>query len=363
MEDKLTGKNIYKSLAELFKKKEAFILATVTGTYGSTPQKPGSSAIIGRDGLISGTVGGGAVEFSIVTQAREALRNKKSSYYQFDLSNDISEQKGPICGGGMNILLDASPEKHHSVFQALSESQLNRTPGVLITLAQADVSGRYRVERIWATKENFSSHSSALKHEIARTVNEMLNQPSRGDFREIKFPASFQGEKYVAFLETITPPPRLVITGAGHVGKALSHMGKLLDFEVTVWDDRPEFASQANLPDAHHVLNGHLKTLENLNPDKDTYIVIVTRGHQNDSEVLKTFIGSPAGYIGMMGSKRKIVQVKEQFLEEGWATNEQWNKVFTPIGIDIHSKTVQEIAVSIAAQLVLVRNQLNQNHG
>ena len=84
--------------------------------------------------------------------------------------------------------------------------------------------------------------------------------------------------------------------------------------------------------------------------------------HKNDTEVLKTFIGSEAGYIGMIGSRNKISQVRDKFLSQGWATPEQWSKIHTPIGLQIHSKTVQEIALSIAAQLVLIRYQINHNH-
>jgi xanthine dehydrogenase accessory factor len=100
------------------------------------------------------------------------------------------------------------------------------------------------------------------------------------------------------------------------------------------------------------------ETLGNLLIDRDSFIVIVTRGHKNDADVLRKFIGSGAGYIGMIGSGRKIAQVRESFLGNAWATPEQWNKIYTPIGLEIGSKTVQEIALSIAAQLVNVRNQL-----
>jgi len=172
-------------------------------------------------------------------------------------------------------------------------------------------------------------------------------------------PGSKENELKLAFLESIVPPKRLIIAGAGHVGKALSHLGKLLDFEVTVWDDRPEYANKTNLPDADKVLSGSLdESLGNICADKDTFIVIVTRGHKKDADVLRKFIGSDAGYIGMIGSRKKIVLVRESFLKNEWATAKQWNKIHTPIGLEIGSKTVQEIALSIAAQLVQVRNQL-----
>jgi xanthine dehydrogenase accessory factor len=97
--------------------------------------------------------------------------------------------------------------------------------------------------------------------------------------------------------------------------------------------------------------------LQEMEIGPDTYIVIVTRGHTHDGEALRACINSNAAYIGMIGSKHKVETIKNQFLEEGWATLDQWSAIYAPIGLDIGSKTVQEIAISIAAQLIEVRNQ------
>jgi xanthine dehydrogenase accessory factor len=148
-----------------------------------------------------------------------------------------------------------------------------------------------------------------------------------------------------------------LITGAGHIGKALAHLVNLLDFEVTVIDDRPEFANEMNIPDADHILTGNFDNIIRESAiTGNTYIVIVTRGHKNDADALKCCIGSPASYIGMIGSKRKIALMREKFLQHGWATKQQWDRIHAPVGIDINSRTVQEIAVSIAAELIRVRN-------
>ena len=156
----------------------------------------------------------------------------------------------------------------------------------------------------------------------------------------------------------------LVIAGAGHVGKALAHLGKLLDFDVTVIDDRPEYANAENIPDAGHFVVGDIgQAMKNLTIGRDIFIIIVTRGHRHDNEALLPCIGCDAAYVGMIGSKSKVEKMRRQFVGEGWATPEQWKKIHTPIGLEIHSKTVQEIAVSIAAQLVLVRNSKASLHG
>ncbi|MCX6335507.1 MAG: XdhC family protein [Bacteroidia bacterium] len=159
------------------------------------------------------------------------------------------------------------------------------------------------------------------------------------------------------FLEPVFPLPVLVIAGAGHIGKALSHLGRMLDFEVTVIDDRSEFANTENLPDADHIIMKDIgKTMSEINMVSDTYIVIVTRGHKDDAQALKPCIGSGAAYVGMIGSKEKVSRIKAEFIEKQWASEEQWNGIHTPIGLDIKSKTVEEIAISIAAELILVKN-------
>jgi xanthine dehydrogenase accessory factor len=138
----------------------------------------------------------------------------------------------------------------------------------------------------------------------------------------------------------------------------VAHLGKLLDFEVIVIDDRPEYANRVRFPDADRILVSDIGAAVRRFPiSSDTYIVIVTRGHARDEEALRACIKRRAGYIGMIGSRRKVGLMRGKFLRRGWAAAAEFDKVHSPIGMGIHSQTVQEIAVSIAAELVSVRNQ------
>ncbi len=350
--------HIYFKLLDFIRNRKRCVLATVSSAQGSTPQKPGCSAIFGIKGLIAGTVGGGAVELAIGEIASKALKSRKTGYYRFDLDNEITDVEAAICGGGMSILVDAEPEKHLNIFESLSKSVNDRIQGVLVTFCDSGKPECKGLERIWITRDNLKNHSGHISGEIISAAAEMLSKPDPDAFREIFLPGSENDEIKLAFLESIVPLPQLIIAGAGHVGKALSHLGNLLGFDVTVWDDRAEYANKTNLPDAHKILSGSLEeSLGNFIPKSDSYIVIVTRGHKKDADVLKLFIGSGAGYIGMIGSRRKVAQVRELFLGNGWATEEEWNRIYSPIGLEIGSKTVQEIAVSIAAQLIEVKNE------
>jgi hypothetical protein len=150
----------------------------------------------------------------------------------------------------------------------------------------------------------------------------------------------------------------LLIMGAGHIGAALTHYASRIGFEVVVVDDRASFANRERLPDADQVLVDSVVDVARRWPKTpETYIVLVTRGHRNDAVALREVLGSPCAYIGMIGSRRKVLTIYEEFLAEGIATPEQLAQVHAPIGLDVGALTVDEIAVSIAAELIAVRRQ------
>ena len=359
----MAGKESHSILSQLLGKQIPCIAATVIESHGSTPQKPGSTAIIGSSGLLWGTVGGGTVEHSVLKISREALHRKISSVYSFSLDNHLDDEGGPVCGGGMKILIDAQPERHVPVFNAVSTSLNNRIPGVLVTMLKKGSTGSVIIERYWAVKGNLQLLKEQLDPEITNVLKNMLEFHLPGEFRSVEEFHTATGEKLQVLFQTLTPLPRLVIAGAGHIGKALSHLGKFLGFEVTVWDSRTEYAARENLPDADIILSGSFEmSFRASGFDKDTYVVIVTTGHRQDMEVLRIVINSGAGYIGMIGSRKKTVLLRDKFFSEGWATEDQWNRLYTPIGIDIHSESVEEIALSIAAEIVKIRHELNRQH-
>ena len=351
-------REIRRQVLEQLRSGNGAVLATVIRKSGSAPQVPGSSALFDLEGLVAGTIGGGLMEEEIRQIAKSSLRTGLSDKYHFNL--DVAHgQEGAICGGKATVLVDATPGNHLAVFGKMKEDISNRKEGCLLTIVTGkDRPGR-SILRYWITEETETPEFPGLPQEVAGIIREELDHLSFRGFREIAIPGLQFPDEVIAYLEPMRPMPRLVIAGAGHVGKALAHLGSLLHFEVTVIDDREEYASKENVPDADHLIIEDFSTaLGSINPDSETYIVIVTRGHGHDAEVLKACIGSDAAYIGMIGSSRKVAHIKGQFLAEGWATPEQWDRIYTPIGLDINSKSVQEIAISIAAQLVLVGNSV-----
>jgi len=355
-------KNIYARLLEGLTEQKPLVLATIVATKGSTPQVPGASALFSSEGLLEGTLGGGLLEADAQRKALKTLKKKASLLSEFSLKSDVSSGEGAICGGEVKILIDASPEVHRNTFQALSQSLIKREPGVLATFINRISEEKLSLSRRWTErKEKFAAdpgeHLSFFKKEIRKAFLE--GKPFLLKIKKEIFPE--KAKERLLFLEPIFPLPLLVIAGAGHVGQAVTHLGSLLNFEVTVIDDRPEFANKEKLPDADHIIVDEIgNAIQNFPISSDTYFVIVTRGHKHDGAALRQCISSEASYIGMIGSVRKIELMRKKFLEERWATSRQFDRVCAPIGVDIQSKTVEEIAISIAAQLVLVRSQIQE---
>lgn len=158
------------------------------------------------------------------------------------------------------------------------------------------------------------------------------------------------------FIESIVPQPKLYVFGAGHIGNVLSRIAKMLDFEVTVIDNRPDFANKERLPWTDNVIaEDYLQAIEKLVFSENTYMVILTHRHAHDYEVLEKLIKKPYKYIGMIGSRTKVAQSFQQLREKG-VSDDIIKSIHSPVGIRIGANTPAEIAISIAAQIVAVRN-------
>jgi xanthine dehydrogenase accessory factor len=350
-------KNIYIQIADQIPHGFPLVLATVTNTEGSTPQKPGSSALFSSNGLISGTIGGGIVEGKVQKIVQDAIISHQSGYFHFNLANDISKTEEAICGGHISVLVDANIKNHISVFEMVEMSLADHIPGVLITMVTGFTEKSVLINRYWLSEIFKPVIPPEFLEKIEPVVKKMLSHNRQLGYNELELSIPGETPSSLFFLEPVFPPEQLIIAGAGHIGKALAHLGNLLEFEITVIDDRAEYASFENIPDADIIIVKNIgQALMEVTKNRNTFVVIVTRGHKDDAEALKPCIGSDLAYTGMIGSKNKIAAMRKKFIENDWATATQWDKIYAPVGLDIKSQTVEEIAVSIAGQLVLVRN-------
>ena len=164
------------------------------------------------------------------------------------------------------------------------------------------------------------------------------------------------GGKVEIFFEVLPAPPKLIVVGCGHIAVPLARLAKVLDFHVTVLDDRILFANRDRFPDADDVRVGDMAAmLKEMSITPSTYIVLITRGHKYDELCLREIIYSPAKYIGMIGSRRRIQACFQRFREEEKIADEVIQRVYAPIGLDIGTETPEEIALAIMAEIVKVR--------
>lgn len=160
------------------------------------------------------------------------------------------------------------------------------------------------------------------------------------------------------FVEPILPQPVLCVFGGGHISVSLAHTAAAVGFRVIVVDDRASFANPGRFPMASEIFTSYEESFEKIQLNAFTYIVIVTRGHKDDMRVLAWAVRTQAKYLGMIGSRRKVLSVYRSLEKEGYAA-EEFDRVHAPVGLDIGALAPEEIAVSIAAELIAVRRGAN----
>ncbi len=338
-------KNNYQQLLRKIENKEEIVFGLLLDKKGSAPQVPGASALFNTKGLLHGTLGGGILELEAENLAISQWNTRNNQIKQIDYTSDIGEDGGAICGGIATFLLDFNPQSGKDALQAMDRDLRHQNSGYLITSINKK-NDNISITRLWLNNIEESKNISP----VVKT-NFITNQKKQKS-------ELISTESQLDFIEYLTPAPQLIIIGAGHIGQALCHHGALLGFDVTVVDNRPSYATHSLVSDAHQIIvNTDLsESIQELAINANSYIVIATQGHKSDCEALEKVIHSEASYIGMIGSKRKIQQVKTDFEQRGIAKASQFSRIHAPIGLSIGSKTVQEIAISIAAELIQERN-------
>jgi xanthine dehydrogenase accessory factor len=334
-------------LCELLAKGEEAVLATIISHQGSTPRTAGTRMVISEDGRGHGTIGGGTLEARVLEAGRELLAGGCSRMVSFDLSYDAAAATEMICGGRVEILLDRvvpTPEDS-SVFARWRQAQADREDGLFVTVIAGAEGNIERIDHGLVLADGtvhgrFPLSSSAL-HEVARQGRAL---------RPIQV---MKIENTTVVVEPVRKPKTLYLFGAGHVAQPTAHLASLVGFRVAVMDDREEFANAARFPEADviRVLPDFNRAGSEVPVDGDSFVVIVTRGHAYDQTVLAQILKTEAGYVGMIGSRRKREAIYRALLTEGF-THEDLRRVHCPIGLDIGAETPEEIAVSIVAELV-----------
>jgi xanthine dehydrogenase accessory factor len=318
-------------------------------TRGSTPQKAGAGMLVFADGSQAGTLGGGCVEAEVKRRALAMAERGMPEVMTFQLDSDYGWDDGLICGGRMLVLVDpigpASDVVYFERACELSESGGGCLEAIVFDAAKSGVEAPACY--LFNAEARLSAARLRAGREPPAVVLEHL--PALSDRPR---PSAISG---IAFLPVL-PRCRLLIVGGGHIGHAVGNMASDLDFDVWVLDDRAEYVTEERFPRAQRRLCGSIgETLRDLAITPETYAIIVTRGHNHDEEALYHLIDRGARYVGLIGSKRKIKLIFDDLEAEGISC-ESLAAVYAPLGIDIGSQTVPEIAVSILAELIAHRN-------
>ena len=300
------------------------------------------------DGSQSGTLGGGCVEADVKRQALRLLDAGEAGVLTFQLDSDYGWDDGLICGGRMRMLVDPiRPGQDVSYYQTLSDLAAAGKGVTEAVVIDADKAGggcaadRFLLDadaRILAMRG-----SGDVPPALVRNLRPLSLRPSS---------YVVEGIAYLTHL----PRCRLLIVGGGHVGQKVAELAAEADFDIWVVDDREQYCNPDRFPRAKRLIVGDIDaTLGGLEIDSDTFCIIVTRGHNHDEEALYHLAETPARFVGLIGSKRKIKMIFEDLLREG-ISREALARVHAPLGLDIGSQTVPEIAISIVAELIAVRN-------
>ena len=349
--------DIYSEIVRLLGSGTPASLATIIQVTGSSPRGLGSKYLVPKASPTLGSVGGGCLEARVWDGAMESLEKTKSSLMRFTLDDESMEDSGLICGGTVTILIEPlqSEEGNHlPIYQKIKEMRERGEEGLLASVvsrggAPVSVQGSKLLYGTGGEKWGFLSEGEALEDQIRRWFEE-------NPIRELGVQSFLSnGQSIEILLEPIQMDPTLYIFGAGHLAQALSPLGKMADFRVVVIDDRPMFANSERFPEADQVLVEPFEMVfDKLEINPRSYVVIVTRGHLYDGEVLEQAVQTDAGYIGMIGSKRKIAVLYKDLMKKG-IKKHLLDRVHAPIGLHIHSETPAEIAISIMAELIKVR--------
>jgi xanthine dehydrogenase accessory factor len=316
------------------------MLATIVWASGSTPAPTQSKMLLDYEGSrIAGTIGGGCVEDAIMRRCAALEDKRRAIIMDFELNDDEAES-GLICGGNLKVLLEPISNTQLNIYNTLVDRFDAGLASVVVT----------EIDFIGTIKKYLLDHEFKV---------------AGGDFNNITFipksiftkfePAIQKDGNTTNIFEPIEGRSSLFIFGGGHVGRAVAKSANIAGFRVTVVDDRIEFASKDSQPDAEEVICLPFRNIsDNINIPSNAYTVIVTRGHRYDELVLDQVIRFKPKYIGMIGSKRKVLVAFQHLIEKGYDEKEL-DQVFAPVGLDIGAVTVEEIAISITAEMISVK--------
>ncbi len=380
---------------------ETVAMATIVKRKGSVPREVGAKMLVHRGGKISGTVGGGCGEAEVWRSALNVIDTQRPNVVQVDLTEEIALESQGVCGGIFDVFIQPWHNELHAgqpsmqdFARAINDALEGEQAIVLATIIDAGGAWRPYVGQQMLVHENGETFGTltlpdpptGLTPQLIEATHKAISTgkphienvgatlavarlPAQSPARSTKSHIENVGAKphienvpgpsntwAEIFIEPFVPNPVLLIAGAGHIAAPLAALAHLMNFSVSVTDDRTSFASRERFPDAKQLLVGDIESvLRNYPITPRTHIVLVTRAHAHDVQGLRAIIDSPAAYIGMIGSQRRVWAVFKLLHEEG-VPAEKLARVRAPIGLDLGGSTPEEIALCIMAEIIMLRH-------
>ncbi len=338
--------NIYSKLYLALKNGKDAVLIRIVRHQGSAPRGAGSMCMVDGDGTLSGTIGGGLLEYRAVEKAKVLLDKKVTSLSTVNMTAKEVAEEGMICGGRVELFFEPILSEDNTVkfFGIINELFQSGGSGTLITLVRDEGDASAPDTRMLVNKDGRVTGTIPFVK-----LPEHAIQP-----RLIKA----EGADTQLFLEPVVQNPELLLFGGGHVSTCVASLAGTIGFDVSIFDDLSEFANRERFPGVDEIYNmPYREAFEKIAITVSSYIVIVTRGHGGDKDVLELVLksGASPAYVGMIGSTRKRDTIFKALKENG-ISQKALGAVHCPIGLDIGGRTPAEIAVSIIAEIIQVRS-------
>lgn len=323
------------------------VLATVLSLQGSGPCKPGTMMLITEDHRTMGTVGGGPLEAEALELAKTVLLTGCSRMLVFSMTDKQAPESGMICGGRTEIFLELLDGSDSSVIRIWNQAMETRDAGRGSWLVRSIQEGTAKTGIGLLDPDGFDAGTLDTRVQDVEKIKE------QGRGREPVI-MSLGGTRW--FVQPVIPSMTVFIFGAGYVAKELAPLCGLVGFRTVIIDDRREFANEERFPGAAeiHVPVSFTDVFDHLDIHVGSFIIIMTRSHLHDRDILARALKTDAGYVGMIASWRKRDVIYRSLLDEGFTTDEM-RRVHSPVGVHIGARTPAEIAVSIAAELIAER--------
>lgn len=318
----------------------AFALATVVQTWGSAPRVAGSKMAIAADGRIAGSVSGGCVEAAVIEAAQKTLRDGVPQLLHFGVADETAWAVGLACGGTIDVFVEKAGPGLIEEVRSLAQGDL---AGVRATVVAGPLLGKH-----WLLRGDGVAQGSLDDTQGVRAAAEAA-------LADGKSARATLGDSQV-FLDVVRPAPTLVVVGGVHIAIALTRIAQALGYRTIVVDPRPAFASEARFPHADRVVSDWPdEALGRIGLTAETAVAVLTHDPKLDDPALRAALPSPAFYVGALGSKATNAKRRQRLLEGG-LSEEHLGRLHAPIGLDLGGRSPEEIALSVMAQLVAVRN-------